>query len=74
MIFYYLSVLSQCSHGVIEGYRKKLRQRSIFPIGIQTKYLSYICQMFYHSFTLQLVFLSSGLREIDTVTVYLQST
>lgn len=71
MIFYYLS---QCSHGGIEGYHENLRQCSIFPIRIQTKYLSYICQMFYHSFTLQLVFPSSGLREIDTVTVYLQST
>jgi len=64
MIFHYLSVLSQCSHGGIEGYRENLRQCSIFPTGIQTKYLLYICQMFYCSFTLQLVFLSSGLIEI----------
>lgn len=74
VIFYYLSVLSQCSHGGIVGYRENLRQCRIFPTGIQTKYLLYICQMFYRSFTLQLVFLSSRLREIDNVIVCLQST
>jgi len=74
MIFYHLSVLSQCSHGGIKDYRENLRQCSIFPTGFQTKYLLYICQMFYCSFTLQLVFLRSWLKETDTVTVYLQST
>ena len=31
MIFYYLSVLSQCSHGGIEGYRENL---SYFTVGV----------------------------------------